>query len=414
MRIVLGVTGGIAAYKAAMLLRLLTEGGHTVHVIPTEAALNFVGKATWEALSGNPVHTSTFTAVDEVNHVAQGQQADLVLVAPATADTIAKITAGLAPDLLTNTVLATTAPVVIVPAMHTEMWQNPATVANVATLRARGLTVMEPASGRLTGKDSGPGRLPEPEAILDFLNAEVMDLSSGTRLGPLTGRKILISAGGTREPLDPVRFLGNSSSGKQGVALAAAARRAGAQVTLLAAHMDVEPPAGVKVISTPTAADLQAAVTKQAPQHDVLIMAAAVADYRPADVAATKIKKTGDDDGLTITLVQNPDILAEAVAKRNTKRRPTQRKKPRPRLIVGFAAETGDAENTVLDYARKKLAKKQCDLLFVNDVSGGAAFGKDENAVTVLSLDEPEPLTHVSGTKDEVAEEMIAVIAEAL
>ena len=414
MRIVLGVTGGIAAYKAAMLLRLLTESGHTVHVIPTDAALNFVGKATWEALSGNPVHTSTFTAVDEVNHVAQGQQADLVLIAPATADTIAKITAGLAPDLLTNTVLATTAPVVLVPAMHTEMWQNPATAANVAMLRSRGLTVMDPASGRLTGKDTGPGRLPEPEAIIDFLNAEVMDLSSGTRLGPLTGRKVLISAGGTREPLDPVRFLGNSSSGKQGVALATAARRAGAQVTLLAAHMDVPAPAGVKVISTPSAADLQTAVHKHAPSHDVLIMAAAVADFRPEQVAEAKIKKTGQDDGLTITLVQNPDVLAEAVTKRNAKRRPTQRKQPRPRLIAGFAAETGDAEHTVLDYAKKKLAKKQCDLLFVNDVSDGAAFGKDENTITILQLDQNEPLAHVSGSKDEVAEAMIQVIADAL
>ncbi|MFC0581071.1 bifunctional phosphopantothenoylcysteine decarboxylase/phosphopantothenate--cysteine ligase CoaBC [Micrococcoides hystricis] len=414
MRIVLGVTGGIAAYKAALLLRLLTEARNEVHVIPTEAALNFVGKATWEALSGNPVHTSTFAAVEDVNHVAQGQHADLVVIAPTTADTLAKIAAGLAPDLLTNTVLATTAPVVLVPAMHTEMWQNPATVANVETLRSRGVIVMEPASGRLTGQDSGPGRLPEPEDIVAFLNAEVVDLSSGTRMGPLTGRKVLISAGGTREPLDPVRFLGNSSSGKQGVALAAAARRAGAEVTLLAAHMDVAPPAGVKVIPTPTAADLQAAVTKQAPSHDVLIMAAAVADYRPESVAEAKMKKGPGENSLTLTLVENPDILAEAVAKRNAKRRPSQRKKPRPRLIAGFAAETGDKEHSVLEYGQAKLEKKQCDLLFVNDVSGGAGFGRDDNAVTILALDQDTPVAEVAGSKDDVAETMIRTIADRL
>lgn len=414
MRIVLGVTGGIAAYKAALLLRLFTESGHQVHVIPTESALKFVGKPTWEALSGNPVHTDTFESVPTVNHVAQGQHADLVVVAPATADTIAKITAGLASDLLGNTILATTAPVVVVPAMHTEMWLNPATVANVQTLRSRNYKVMEPAHGRLTGKDTGPGRFPEPEDIISYINDEVLDLASGTPMGPLAGQKVLVSAGGTREPLDPVRFLGNHSSGKQGVALAKAARAAGAEVTLLAAHMDVSPPTGVTVVSTPSAADLLAKVNELAPKHDVLIMAAAVADYRPESVAEAKMKKTGDDDGLTITLVQNPDILKEAVAQRNAQRRPNQRKKPHPRLIAGFAAETGDAEHSVLEYGQQKLEKKQCDLLFVNDVSGGAGFGADDNTVTVLGLGHSEPLGHFSGSKDDVAASMIELIAEQL
>ncbi|HEX7202906.1 MAG TPA: bifunctional phosphopantothenoylcysteine decarboxylase/phosphopantothenate--cysteine ligase CoaBC, partial [Arthrobacter sp.] len=289
MRIVLGVGGGIAAYKVASLLRLFTEAGHDVTVIPTEASTRFVGTATWEALSGNPASNSVFDDVHQVNHVRLGHEADLIVIAPATADLLAKAATGQAGDLLTNTLLMARGPVLFAPAMHTEMWQHPATQANVETLRSRGSAVLEPASGRLTGADSGPGRLPEPDAIFDAAMA-LVEGQADFQL-PLAGRIVTISAGGTREPLDPVRFLGNRSSGKQGVALAVAARNAGATVRLLAAHMDVPPPSGVEVVPVETALQLREAALAAAADSDVVIMSAAVADFRPAAVSDTKIKK---------------------------------------------------------------------------------------------------------------------------
>ena len=366
MRIVLGVGGGIAAYKVASLLRLFTEAGHDVTVIPTEAATRFVGVATWEALSGHPVSNSVFDAVHTVNHVRLGHEAELIVVAPATADLLARAATGQADDLLTNTLLmAGDCPVLMAPAMHTEMWQHPATQANVETLRSRGVTVLEPASGRLTGADSGPGRLPEPEAI--FTAAMALAGAAGRARGqpadpdapltadapsrppaPLAGLTVTISAGGTREPLDPVRFLGNRSSGKQGVALAAAARDAGARVRLLAAHMEVPAPAGVELVQVETALELREAALHAAADSDVVIMAAAVADFRPADVSGTKIKKRDDVADPVITLVRNPDILRELVevrdagvpepADRRLRRRNRRCRRRRPGLCPGQAA----------------------------------------------------------------------------
>ncbi|CAN7374000.1 bifunctional phosphopantothenoylcysteine decarboxylase/phosphopantothenate--cysteine ligase CoaBC [Arthrobacter sp. LjRoot78] len=404
MRIVLGVGGGIAAYKVASLLRLFTEAGHNVTVIPTEAANRFVGVATWEALSGNPVSNSVFDDVPSVNHVRLGHEADLIVVAPATADLLARAAGGHANDLLTNTLLMASGPVLMAPAMHTEMWLHAATQANVETLRSRGVTVLEPASGRLTGSDSGPGRLPEPEAIF----AAALALMQGSAVSgqlPLAGRRVTISAGGTREPLDPVRFLGNRSSGKQGVALAVAARDAGASVRLLAAHMDVPAPAGVEVVRVETALQLREAALRAAADSDVVIMAAAVADFRPAEVSDTKIKKRDDTADPVINLLRNPDILHELVEVRAASR-PGQ-------LIVGFAAETGDAEGDVLDHAEAKLRKKGCDLLVVNHVGEGLVFGQDNNSVVILSRTGSEPQA-ASGSKDEVAAAVIDRISSEL
>ncbi len=377
--VVLGVAGGIAAYKAASLLRLLTEGGHRVRVVPTRAALEFVGAPTWAALSGHPVATDVWDDVHEVPHVRLGRQADLVVVAPATADLLAKAAHGLADDLLTNTLLTATCPVLLAPAMHTEMWQHPATVANVALLRERGVHVLEPAVGRLTGADTGPGRLPEPEQI----HAAALALLDGAATAPagvrdLEGRHVVVSAGGTREPLDPVRYLGNRSSGKQGYALARTAAARGARVSLVAANTELPDPAGVDVVRVGSALELQQAVTALAGEADVVVMAAAVADFRPAEVAEHKIKKQdGTDDAPTITLVRNPDVLADLAGRR---RREGQ-------VVVGFAAETGDAAGDVLTHARAKLARKGCDLLVVNEVGAGKAFGTDDNTVTVLAAD---------------------------
>ncbi|MFC8038319.1 bifunctional phosphopantothenoylcysteine decarboxylase/phosphopantothenate--cysteine ligase CoaBC [Paenarthrobacter sp. NPDC057355] len=401
MRIVLGVGGGIAAYKVASLLRLFTEAGHQVTVIPTEAATRFVGVATWEALSGNPVSNSVFDDVDKVNHVRLGHQADLIVIAPATADLLARAATGQANDLLTNTLLMAHGPVLFAPAMHTEMWQHAATQANVETLRSRGVTVLEPASGRLTGADSGPGRLPEPEAI--FAAAIALADAAGTtadspvpspRHASLAGRTVTISAGGTREALDPVRFLGNRSSGKQGAALASAALAAGATVRFLAAHMDVEPPAGVELVRVESALELREAALKAAADSDVVIMAAAVADFRPAEVSDTKIKKVDGEDAPLVRLVRNPDILHELVERRNAA--------GGQQLIVGFAAETGDAQGDVLEHATAKLKRKGCDLLVVNQVGVGQVFGQDENSVVILSGHGAEPQS-AAGSKADVA-----------
>lgn len=434
MRIVLGVGGGIAAYKVASLLRLFTEAGHDVTVIPTEAATRFVGVATWEALSGHPVSSTVFDAVPTVNHVRLGHEAELIVVAPATADLLARASSGQADDLLTNTLLmAGDCPVLMAPAMHTEMWQHPATQANVETLRSRGVTVLEPASGRLTGADSGPGRLPEPQAIFEAAlalagaqaGAQSARLSAPGLPGapavpdapaappsdlplpasaepsaarPLAGLTVTISAGGTREPLDPVRFLGNRSSGKQGVALAIAARNAGARVRLLAAHMEVPAPEGVEIVKVETALELRKAALHAAADSDVVIMAAAVADFRPADVSGTKIKKREDGANPVIVLVRNPDILQELVEVRDAA--------SRDQLIVGFAAETGDAEGDVLEYAEAKLRRKACDLLVVNHVGQDKVFGEDTNAVVILSRSGSEP-QEASGSKSDVAAAVI-------
>lgn len=403
MRIVLGVGGGIAAYKVPALLRLLTEAGHDVTAVPTRSALEFVGTATWEALSGHPVRSGVFEDVDRVNHVRLGHEADLVVVAPATADLLARAAAGLADDLLTNTLLMARGPVVLVPAMHTEMWNHPATVANVQTLRERGVTVLEPATGRLTGADSGPGRMPEPEQIYIALLPHLEPEAPGE--GPLAGRRITISAGGTREPLDPVRFLGNRSSGRQGVALARAALKAGATVHLVAAHLDVPPPSGITVTTVDTALEMRTAVLDASRESDAVIMAAAVADFRPAQVSDTKIKKRSESDDPVITLIRNPDILRDLVDQRGGSRRPA--------VVVGFAAETGDSQGDVLDYGRDKLRRKGCELMVVNRVGDGLVFGQEENDVVILSSNGAKPFPF-RGSKDAVAEAILARVAQEL
>lgn len=407
MRIVLGVGGGIAAYKSASLLRLFTEAGHTVQVVPTESSTRFVGIATWEALSGHPVSTSVFDAVDTVNHVRLGHEADLIVVAPATADLLARAAAGLASDLLTNTLLMARGPVFFAPAMHTEMWNHPATQANVAALRSRGAVVMEPASGRLTGKDSGPGRLPEPSEI--FAAALAAAAPVGAAAGRLAGKTVTVTAGGTREPLDPVRFLGNRSSGKQGAAVAEAALAEGARVRLIAAHMEVPVPAGAELVQVETALELRDAVHQAAAETDILVMAAAVADFRPGELAENKIKKRDDGADPVITLVRNPDILAEAVQRR-------AELGSGPALIVGFAAETGDGTSSVLEYGRRKLERKGCDLLVLNQVGRSLVFGQDTTEVRILSpQDAPgtEPVA-VAGTKAEIARHILDRIADEL
>ena len=371
---VLGVGGGIAAYKSCELLRRLAAGGADVTVVPTAAALRFVGAATFEALSGHPVTTDVFTDIPSVAHVAIGQQADLVVIAPATADLLARAAIGRADDLLTATLLVTRAPVLMAPAMHTEMWSHPATVANVATLRARGVVVMEPAVGRLTGTDSGPGRLPEAEHIAAL--AQLLLDRPDALPGDLVGRRVVVSAGGTREPIDPVRFLSNRSSGKQGYALAQVAAARGAEVTLVAADTTLTDPPGVEVVRVGDARDLQREMTARSADADVVVMAAAVADFRPAEASETKIKKS-DGRVPTIELVTNPDVLAGLVSARSAAPGASP-------LIVGFAAETGDADGSVLEHAKAKLARKGCDLLVVNRVDGGRAFEVDVNEVTIL------------------------------
>jgi phosphopantothenoylcysteine decarboxylase/phosphopantothenate--cysteine ligase len=375
-RVVLGVSGGIAAYKAADLLRKLVEAGHDVTVVPTAAALKFVGAPTWAALSHHPVATDVWTDADEVRHVQIGRGADLVVVAPATADLLARAAHGLADDLLTSTLLTARCPVLFAPAMHTEMWEHPATVDNVATLRRRGAIVLEPATGRLTGSDTGKGRLPEPAELAQL--AELLLHRPDALPADLAGRHVVVSAGGTREPLDPVRYLGNSSSGKQGYALATVAAARGARVTLVAANVELPDPAGVDVVRVVSTAELRDAVHKAAEDADVVVMAAAVADFHPATTVDHKIKKSGAAPD-PIVLAENPDVLAELVAAR----RPGQ-------LLVGFAAETGDRAASVLEHGRAKLAAKGCDLLIVNEVGPGRAFGQSDNAAVILGADGTE------------------------
>src|SRR6201987_5936082 len=369
--VILGVSAGIAAYKACELLRLFKESGHRVRVIPTPAALRFVGAPTWEALSGEPVTTDVWTGVADVPHVQLGQSADLVFVAPATADLMARAAAGRSDDLLTAVLLTARCPVIFAPAMHTEMWEHAATRANVATLRRRGCIVLDPASGRLTGADSGPGRLPEPAELFAVAQRVLARGADGLR-PDLAGRHGMVSAGGTREELDPVRFLGNWSSGRQGYALARAAAARGAKVTLVSANVALDDPAGAQVVRVTSALQMRDAVLSAAPEADAVVMAAAVADYRPDARSGEKIKKSGTDPE-PLRLVQNPDILRELSGHRA---RPGQ-------VIAGFAAETGD----VLENGRKKLADKGCDLLVVNQVGGGLAFGTSDNEAVVLAAD---------------------------
>ncbi len=419
MRVLLGVTGGIAAYKVALVLRRLAEDGHSVRVIPTAASLNFVGRSTWEALSGAPAPTETFEDVPSVQHVRLGQRADIVLVAPATADFLASMARGEARDLLGNALLATSAPVVVAPAMHTEMWQNEATRANVATLKARGVHVIEPAVGRLTGPDSGPGRLPDPDDIVAALysvastegvlggtdDADATErgstddasvTSGGSRddaaagWGDLEGVRLVVSAGGTREPLDAVRFLGNRSSGHQGFALAEAARERGADVTIVSAHVALPAGEGVRRVEVSTTADLGAAMREEAERADVVVMAAAVADFRPAQVAGHKIKKSGDGT-LELSLVPTEDVLAGLVQGRRD-----------GQVIVGFAAETGDAGASVGEHGAAKARRKAADLMCVNEVGEAKGFGDRPNAVTMLDAD-GERVGDVAGTKLAVA-----------
>ncbi|WP_159501316.1 bifunctional phosphopantothenoylcysteine decarboxylase/phosphopantothenate--cysteine ligase CoaBC [Microbacterium sp. 18062] len=392
MFVVVGVTGGIAAYKTVQLVRELIRAGHDVHVIPTDDALRFVGLPTWEAISRNPVTTSVHDDVARVRHVSLGQRADLVVVAPATANTLARMAAGLADDLLGTTLLATTAPVVVAPAMHTEMWGHPATVANLATLRERGVHVVGPADGELTGGDSGPGRMSEPEEIARFalglVDADVRDLA---------GLRVVVTTGGTREPIDPVRFVGNRSSGRQGVAVALAAADRGADVHVVAAHVDAHVLAAasahprITLSRAGTTAELQTATTDAAATADIVVMAAAVADYRVDRVADRKLSKDGSDGTLTLTLVENPDILAGLAAER----RPGQ-------TIVGFAAETATGDE-LLERGHRKRARKGVDLLAVNEVGWQHGFEVEENSLLLLAADDDAPAP-VRGTKRRVAD----------
>jgi phosphopantothenoylcysteine decarboxylase/phosphopantothenate--cysteine ligase len=400
-RIVLGVSGGVAAYKAALLLRAFTEAGHDVRVVPTPSALHFVGAATFEALSGNPVTTDVWSDVHEVAHVRIGQQAELVVVAPATADLLARAAHGRADDLLTATLLTASCPVVFAPAMHTEMWLHPATQENVATLRRRGAIVLPPAVGRLTGPDSGPGRLPEP-ADIAALATVVLTCGAAALAHDLAGRRIVISAGGTREPLDPVRFLGNRSSGKQGWALARVAAARGADVVLVAANVELPAPFGVRVVPVGTAEELRTAMLAESAGADAVVMSAAVADFRPEHEAVAKLKKGTAAEPSAVPLVRNPDVLAELV----TKATPGQ-------LVVGFAAETGDDDADVLTHARAKLARKGCDVLVVNDVSAGKVFGREDNVVVVLTAD-GEVSEVPPGSKDAVAAAIWTAVAPRL
>src|SRR5215210_399661 len=377
--IILGVSGGIAAYKACELLRRLVGDGHDVTVVPTDAALEFVGVSTWAALSGKPVHTQVWDDVHLVPHVKLGKDADLVYVAPATADLLARAASGRADDLLTNVLLTARSPVVFAPAMHTEMWLHPATQANVATLRERGSVVVEPDSGRLTGPDSGPGRLPDPAELFAVAAAVLADPGVADRAASqdLAGLTVAVSAGGTREHLDPVRFLGNSSSGLMGWALARAAGLRGASVRLVAANVTALPPPNVAVQHVTSTADL-------------VVMAAAPADFSPARASETKIKKSGYA-GLQIDLVQTPDVLAGLASERTD---PGQ-------VLVGFAAETPDAEHSLLDLGRAKLRRKGCDLLVLNEVGRGLVFGQPDSAITLLSTAGVGPT--ITGSKDTLA-----------
>jgi phosphopantothenoylcysteine decarboxylase / phosphopantothenate---cysteine ligase len=392
VNIVVGVTGGIAAYKAVGVIRAFVLAGHDVQVVATEAALRFVGRPTLEAISRNPVHTDLYEGVAQVRHVAIGQAADLIVVAPATANFLARLAAGLADDLLDTTILASRAPVVVAPAMHTEMWQNAATVANVAQLRERGVVIVGPGSGQLTGDDSGPGRMAEPADIVEAALAAV-------QVKDLAGHRILVTAGGTREPLDPVRFIGNRSSGKQGVALAVAAAARGADVTLIAANLDIPVPSPITLVPVGSARELDAAARRESRIADAVIMAAAVADYRPESIAEDKIKKEVAGERITVELVKNPDILAGLAQSR-----------PAGQILIGFAAETEPDEQAILELGRAKIARKGCDYLVLNRVGWNETFGSDSTSVTVLN-DSGDIVMEASGDKKSVADRILDLIS---
>ena len=417
-RVVLGVGAGIAAYKSCELLRLLTESGHQVRVVPTPDALRFVGEATWAALSGQPVTTDVWTGVSEVPHVRIGQAADLVLVAPATADLLARAAAGMAGDLLTATLLTARCPVLYAPAMHTEMWEHPATQANVALLRRRGAIVMEPAVGRLTGRDSGPGRLPEPAGIFAVATRLLARGAVGPWTADLAGRRVVISAGGTREEIDPVRFIGNWSTGTQGYALASTAVARGAEVTVVAANVALPDPAGTKVTRVVSAREMRDAVLAAAETADAVVMAAAVADYRPAARSAAKIKKDGQPPE-PLRLTENPDILAGLATARKAREAARSAHDPERaglvppppahQVLVGFAAET----DTSPEQARAKLERKGCDLLVVNPVGNGLGFGTPDNEAVVYGAD--GTVTPVSrGPKEALADVVWDLVAARL
>ena len=369
--VILGVGGGIAAYKSCELLRRIQDLGFGVTVIPTPSCLNFIGSATWEALSGRPVTTTVWEKVDEVRHVGLGSSSDFIIIAPATADLIARIAQGRADDLLTNTILASTAPKLIVPAMHPAMWSNPATVANVKLLRDRGYFVMDPDHGRLTGKDVGVGRFPETSRILAEFNAIANPVHD------LLGRKVLVTAGGTREPLDPIRFIGNRSSGKQGYAIARAASRRGADVTLVLANSELPDLAGVRCIRVTTADEMFDHVSQDFDRCELLVMSAAVADAKPLQVSPAKIKK----GSLTsIELASNPDIVATVASRKKSQ------------VVIAFAAETSlDVEE-----GKRKLKSKSADILFLNDVAGSEIFGSDQNQGVILIAGKDESVTEIN------------------
>tara|TARA_B110000503_G_scaffold94982_1_gene142995 strand:- start:807 stop:2021 length:1215 start_codon:yes stop_codon:yes gene_type:complete len=393
LNVVVGVAGGIAAYKAVILVRELVLRGHIVTVIPTASALKFVGMPTWEAISRNRVFTELFDDVAEVRHVALGQQADLVIIAPATAHTIANMAAGLAPDLLGTTLLATTAPVLIAPAMHTEMWDHPSVVANIAALRSRGIHIIGPESGPLTGMDSGVGRMSEPDAIADYA-------LSLARPQDWAGKNVLISAGGTREYLDPVRFLGNRSTGEMGVQIAAAAARRGASVTLVAAHLEVTPPSGVRVIEAPDVMALAEVMVRESVEADVVFMAAAVADWVPDKFSAEKLSKADLGAHWAPELVPAPDILAQLGAK-----------KPQGQILVGFTAETEVDEQIRADRAKDKMAAKNVDVMVANLVGERVGFGAVETTVTLFFTASPQSLS-VEGMKSSVAERLLDALLD--
>ncbi|MDR1851849.1 MAG: bifunctional phosphopantothenoylcysteine decarboxylase/phosphopantothenate--cysteine ligase CoaBC [Propionibacteriaceae bacterium] len=394
-RVVLGVTGGIAAYKACHLVRLFKESGDDVVVVPTANALQFVGAATWEALSGSPVSASVFSDVPNVRHVSLGTNADLVLVAPATADILSRAATGRADDLLTNVLLTASCPLLFAPAMHTQMWLNPATVENVAKLRSYGRVVLEPGSGRLTGKDTGPGRFPEPEDIFATAMAVLVEprLAAVMSGHDLAGKRVVVSAGGTHEAIDPVRFIGNSSSGKMGMAIARAARARGAEVSVVGANLQIPPTAGIEVDTVRSTSELAEAMEAKAKQADIVVMAAAPADFTPCTRSETKLKKVGDQ-GLVLELQQTQDVLA----KLGKQRRDGQ-------VIVGFAAETASSAADLEQKGRDKLARKGADLLVLNDVSGGRVFGEDTDSVQII--DSVSTVDRVEASKDVVAHHIL-------
>ena len=387
-----GVTGGIAAYKSAPLIRLFSEAGHKVQVVATNNAFKFIGKTTLEALSGNPisiVDPDLFTDVDQVKHIALAKSADLLVVAPATASFLAKMTSGIADDLLTTTVLAATCPVIVAPAMHTEMWENKATVSNIETLKLRGITIVWPAVGRLTGEDTGAGRLAEPEEIFETAMAALG--------GPLSGKRVLVTAGGTREPIDAARFIGNFSSGKQGVAFARAAKLLGAEVELIAANLDDSLTSGLKTTFVSTALELSNALAEKSGSYDMLVMAAAVADYKPTDPTSSKLKRSEMGEQLNLSLVANPDILVETVK--------SLRASASKAVVIGFAAEASDDLESL---ARVKLSAKGCDYLVANDISNGKVFGRDNTEIVLV---DKSGSNKFQGSKQTVAKDVLSLIA---